>query len=290
MAIELTKVPSVELRSVGCDERWLQQRIFEDPALLGLGELEVAWRELPQPTGGRLDFLMRDAEADTYYEVEVMLGALDESHIIRTIEYWDVERQRRPQVDHRPVIVAERITGRFFNVLRLLNRSVPMIAVQLNAFQLSDGSIALHPVTVLDVSEETLDTDDVGQIEGKDRAYWEKRSTAGSIAVMDDIVAGLEGRGLQPRLGYRLNDVAMATSGRNFCWFRPRKVLAKCHLRFRVMSEERDEILASLEGAGIDATPSRADRINLSLSADEVRDHAQVVIDALVRAEEASRA
>jgi len=46
--------------------------------------------------GGRIDFLLRNAEADTYYEVEVKLGALDESHIIRTIEYWDIERQRRP--------------------------------------------------------------------------------------------------------------------------------------------------------------------------------------------------
>ena len=55
-----------------------------------------------------------------------MLGALDESHIIRTIEYWDVERQRFPTHDHRAVIVAEEITSRFFNVIRLLNRAVPM--------------------------------------------------------------------------------------------------------------------------------------------------------------------
>ena len=47
--------------------------------------------------------------------------------LIRTIEYWDIERQRRPQSDHRAVIVAENITSRFFNVLRLLNRSVPVI-------------------------------------------------------------------------------------------------------------------------------------------------------------------
>ncbi len=46
-------------------------------------------------------------EADTFYEEEVMLGALDESHIIRTIEYWRVERQRRPGSEHRAVIVAE---------------------------------------------------------------------------------------------------------------------------------------------------------------------------------------
>jgi hypothetical protein len=75
-------------------------------------------------------FLLRDEENEMYYEVEVMLGELDASHIIRTIEYWDIERQRRPSFTHHAVIVAEHITSRFFNVLRLLNRAVPMIAVQ----------------------------------------------------------------------------------------------------------------------------------------------------------------
>ena len=116
-----------------------------------LGELDIVGKEHRQPSGGRIDFLMHHADTDLFYEVEIMLGTLDESHIIRTIEYWDVERQRRPQSDHRAVIVAENITSRFFNVLRLLNRSVPMIAVQLSAFKLDDSSIVLHAVTVLDM-------------------------------------------------------------------------------------------------------------------------------------------
>ncbi len=35
----------------------------------GPGELEIAGREHRQPIGRRIDFLMRDAEAETYYEV-----------------------------------------------------------------------------------------------------------------------------------------------------------------------------------------------------------------------------
>jgi hypothetical protein len=114
MVLELKKVTPVELRTLGLDEKWLQDHIKDDPSLLGLGDLEIAGREHRQPAGGRIDFLMRDAEAETYYEVEIMLGALDETHIIRTIEYWDIERQRRPQFEHRAVIVAEDITARFF--------------------------------------------------------------------------------------------------------------------------------------------------------------------------------
>lgn len=101
------------------DERWLQDRIGEDPALLGLGDLVLKDRERPQPRAGRLDLLLQDAETNKRYEVEVQLGKTDEAHIIRTIEYWDIERKRYPQYDHTAVIVAEDITSRFLNVISL---------------------------------------------------------------------------------------------------------------------------------------------------------------------------
>jgi RecB family endonuclease NucS len=113
-------IPSVRkgnptpLRSLGLNEKWLQDRIEEDPSLLGLGDLQLIRREHQQTSGGRLDFLLYDPEQETRYEVEVMLDSLDESHIIRTIKYWDIERQLYPTYEHRAVIVAEEITFRFF--------------------------------------------------------------------------------------------------------------------------------------------------------------------------------
>src|SRR5579859_6132661 len=118
-ALTLHKAHPVLLRNAGFDEAWLQQRILEDPAMLGLGDVSVIKREKKQSSGGRLDFLMLDAELDTMYEVEVMLGRLDESHIIRAIEYWDIERRSWPSREHSAVIVAEDITNRFFNVIGL---------------------------------------------------------------------------------------------------------------------------------------------------------------------------
>jgi len=50
--------------------------------------------------------------SDARYEIEIQLGATDPSHIIRTIEYWDTEKERYPQYDHCAVIVAEEITGK----------------------------------------------------------------------------------------------------------------------------------------------------------------------------------
>ena len=48
-----------------------------------------------------------------------------ESHIIRTIEYWDIERKRYPQYEHCAVLVAEDITSRFLNVISLFNGTIP---------------------------------------------------------------------------------------------------------------------------------------------------------------------
>src|SRR4051812_31523593 len=93
MALELKKILPVELRSVGLNEKWLQDQIEQDTTILGLGELEIVRKEHRQISGGRIDFLMYDDDANLFYEIEVMLGELDESHIIRTIEYWDIEKQ-----------------------------------------------------------------------------------------------------------------------------------------------------------------------------------------------------
>ena len=76
------------VRECGFDEVWLQDQIADNPSCLQLGDLELVSRERQQSSGGRLDILLKDPQDDSMYEVEVMLGETDESHIIRTIEYW----------------------------------------------------------------------------------------------------------------------------------------------------------------------------------------------------------
>ena len=150
----------------------IQSFIFENPKVLGLGDLTPIRREKVQPAGGRLDILLSD-DNDTRYEVEIQLGATDPSHIIRTIEYWDNERKRYPQYDHCAVIVAEEITGRFMNVIQLFNGSIPLIALQLQASKVGND-VQLSFVKVLDrVSYATEDED---ESEPTDRNYWEKKS------------------------------------------------------------------------------------------------------------------
>ena len=57
----------------------------------------------------------------------------------RTIEYWDIERKRYPQYEHSAVIVAEDITARFLNVISLFNGQIPLMALQMSAFQTGES-------------------------------------------------------------------------------------------------------------------------------------------------------
>lgn len=132
MAEQVTIGVAKSIRSCGHDERWLQDQIEKNPSALQLGDLEVIQRERRQSAGGRLDMLLMDPEDDSMYELEIMLGETDETHIIRTIEYWDNERRRWPERQHYAVLVAECITRRFYNVIQLLSHAIPIIAVQAN--------------------------------------------------------------------------------------------------------------------------------------------------------------
>jgi hypothetical protein len=111
MSLEFVKPERINLKtSPEFNEKWVQTVIAEDPSILGLGDLILKNVEKIQPHAGRLDLLLQDEDAKERYEVEIQLGEVDETHIIRTIEYWDIERKRYPQYDHYAVIIAEDIT------------------------------------------------------------------------------------------------------------------------------------------------------------------------------------
>ena len=157
------------------NERWVQDRIADDPAILGLDDLVVRDKERIQPRAGRLDLLLQDRETNQRYEVELQLGSTDEAHIIRTIEYWDIEWKRYPQYKHCAVLVAEDITSRFLNVISLFNGQLPLIAIQMQAIKVADH-ITLVFTTVMDeLTRGLVDEDEDAAATPTDRAYWETR-------------------------------------------------------------------------------------------------------------------
>jgi hypothetical protein len=272
------------LKSLGFDEAWLQDQIENDPSLLGLGELHVLKKEKIQPSGGRIDFVMGDASSETRYEIEMMLGAVDESHIIRTIEYWDVERQRYPMVEHRAVIIAEEITSRFFNVIRLLNRAVPLIAIQLGAFQF-DQHVVLQFIRVLDTYEFNAEPEDEAPTELVDRAFWEKKATPKSLAVVEGVKALVPTAKGQAKIVYNKHHIALSTSGYNFAWFHPRRVATHCHVRLKVGADSRQEIIEQLEEGGINAENDGQQSIRLLINENDLMTQRDRIAAAVKQAE-----
>lgn len=134
-------------------EAWVQQELFENSSLLGLGSsVSSRDKERRQGAGGRLDLFWEDEDSEVCYEVEIQLGPTDETHIIRTIEYWDIERKRYLWHDHVAVIIAEEITSRFFNVISLFKSAIPLIAIKMTAIERSNSSIGLLFTKVLDLA------------------------------------------------------------------------------------------------------------------------------------------
>jgi hypothetical protein len=270
------------------NERWLQDRIAEDPSILGFGDLVLKDRERIQPRAGRLDLLLQDAESSRRYEVEIQLGATDEAHVIRTIEYWDIERKRYPQYDHTAVLVAEDITSRFLNVIGLFNGVIPLVAVQLNAITLGD-SVSLVFTTVLDtVRLGPVDEDEEVQAV-TDRAYWEHRGSKATIAMADRVLEIV--RRLDPSLEAKYNKfyIGLARQGQpsNFVIFRPQKDW----LRLEVRLPKSDEVQGQLDASGLDVMDydSRWGRYRIRLAAGDETKHAEFLGKLLTRAfEEAS--
>jgi len=231
-------------RTAHLDEKWVQQQIADDPSLLGLGDLVVRDKERMQPHAGRLDLLLQEPETLKRYEVEIQLGETDESHIIRTIEYWDVERKRYPQYEHCAVIVAEDITGRFLNVIQLFNGAIPLIALKMTAYQIGE-EVALTFVKVLDELTYGLVDDDEPIAEPTDRAFWEStRGTKKTVALVDSLLKLVNRVEPSAILKYNKHYIGLDVGGSplNFVSFMPRRAHLILTLKLP-QSKEIDEIV-----------------------------------------------
>lgn len=249
MADEITIAHSVSIREAGYDEYWLQDQIWANPAALGLGDLDSLNKELRQNAGGRLDILLKDPQDDSMYEVEVMLGETDETHIIRTIEYWDNEKRRWPQRQHYAVLVAEQITRRFFNVIHILSHSVPIIAIQAALIE-TNGKRSLFFTKVLDTFEEVDDGSTVDVEVNRD--FWNKEAKW-TVDTADKLLAVVKPELGEPQLGYVKNYIAIIVGRNNYFWLRKRSG-NKSLLGFRIASHLADDAQRILDDAKISFT------------------------------------
>jgi hypothetical protein len=219
--------------------------------------------------------LLQAAEGSRRYEVEIQLGATDEGHIIRTIEYWDIERKRYPQYEHSAVIVAEDITSRFLNVIGLFNGQIPLIALQMAALQ-NGESVGLVFTKVLDQLNLGLVDEDEETHEVTDRAYWEARGSHKTVAMADSLLELVKKLDPSIELKYNKFYVGLAKNGvpDNFVIFRP----AKAFIRFEPRLERSDATKERLEKAGLDVMDydERWGRYRIRLTPDDLQKNREV--------------
>lgn len=283
--LKYVKPEKINLKThLNFNERWVQARIAEDPGILGLGDLILRDQERIQPSAGRLDLLLQDPDVNLRYEVEIQLGPTDESHIIRTIEYWDIERKRYPQYDHVAVLVAEDVTSRFLNVISLFNGVIPLVAIQMNCIEFGD-MMTLFFTTVLDQRMIGIVGEDEEDQEVTDRAYWEERGTPTTVKMADRLLERI----VQPldqafELKYNKFYIGIAKEGqaRNFVILRAQKQALRIEPRLK-----RDEgIQSRLEEAGLDVMEysARTGRYRIRLTKGDIEKHEQLLTDILQQA------
>jgi hypothetical protein len=265
---------AIRIRECGFNEFWLQDQIVSNPTCLGLGELEVLTRERQQSSGGRLDILLKDPEDDSMYEVEVMLGETDETHIIRTIEYWDNEKRKWPQRQHFAVLVAETITRRFFNVIQVVSHAIPMIAIQANIVE-ANGQKMLSFSKILDTYEEPEESGNLTN-EIHDETYWREKSpwTIETAKTFLEIVQPVF---VDTSLNYVKNYIAVVVNGNNYFWFHKRSG-NKSLLGFWLSETRLPSATALLDEKGISYTVRKNQSVRITTDKETIANNREMFL------------
>jgi hypothetical protein len=214
--------------------------------------------------------------------VEIQLGRTDETHIIRTLEYWDIERKRYPQYDHTAVIVAEDITSRFLNVISLFNGFIPLVALQVAAIRIEDKMTLLFTRVLDQLQLGTVDEDIEIQAPAT-RSYWEERSTKEALAVLDQLAQLVKQIDPQLEPKYNKHFVGLARNGKpdHFAVFYPRKQWVRVGLALA----QAEEVTKMFEEAGVNADyDARWRRYVLNVEPGDVQKYRVTLEQALRRA------
>ena len=285
--MQYIKLEKINLRNdPTINEKWVQSIIANDPSILGLGDILLKDMERKQPRAGRLDLLFQD-ENNRRYCVELQLGKTDESHIIRTIEYWDLEKKRYPQYEHVAVIIAEDITSRFLNVISLFNSHIPIIAIQMNAIKLDD-QIGLQFVTVLDETAlQNYNEDEEPELQiSVDRSYWEEKATKETVTLADKLLVLIH-KQIDKNINLKYNKfyIGLERTGliNNFITFKPRKM----NIIIQPKLERNSDYDTMIENTGLDFLDydARGGRYRIKLTKNDIEDHEEFLVQLLKAAD-----
>ena len=259
------------------DEAWVAERIADDPAILGLGKLFLHEHVRPRPCTGRFDLILQGPELLRQYEVGVQLGAIDEVHVVRTIERWGARSKRHPHYHHCAVIVAEEVTPRFSNIVSLFNQTIPLIVIQMQALRFDERVTLVFTTIISEVPNRMIEQDEEADPSHRDRRYWVNRGSKTSVELVDALLE-LIGE-LDPSLEpiYNRFFIGLVKDRRpvDFAVFRPRKEKVELEIKLP-RSDETDN---RLDAAEIETLQYRQwfGAYRLLLGWDELNEHGHLI-------------
>jgi hypothetical protein len=118
-------------------EQTLVEQIHADPTVLGLGDLDLkraSWRSR------QISLLLESPAESVLFVVELQLGPTDDRHVMRVVERWLTECKRQRVNRCSAVLVAEEITPRYVNILELISRAVPLMALEMELAAGAEGT------------------------------------------------------------------------------------------------------------------------------------------------------
>ena len=140
----LSPESSARPRGSANTEQSLVERITEDPAVLGLGDVDLkraSWRSR------QISLLLESPAESVLFVVELQLAPTDDRHIMRVVERWLTERKRQRMKRCSAVLGAEEIAPRYVNILKIISRAVPLLALQMEPSACTEGTtLRFRPV------------------------------------------------------------------------------------------------------------------------------------------------
>jgi hypothetical protein len=213
------------LSEAGLSEVQLEHLIANDPSILGLGEVVLIERQRNQERAGRLDLLLEDRDGESRFEVELKIGSLDESHLVRAIEYWDIERLRYPAYAHVAVVIAEDLTSRFLNVIQLFSGSIPIVAIRVSCIKFEE-TFALSFIKLIDKRALRRDDRVDAKTKSTNRESWLSYVGPDILKIADDCLETINASAKRKRgPNYNQQYIGLTDGGKpdNFVYFHPLK-------------------------------------------------------------------
>ncbi len=180
------------------------------------------------------------------------------------------------------MIVAEDITSRFLNIIQLFNGTIPIIAVQMNAYEIGD-KVALVFTKVVDELNLGLADEDEAVNETTDRKYWEIRGSKESVNLADKVLAIIKEINPGFEIKYNKHYIGLFKDNQasNFTVFNAKKN----HLRMEIRMERSEDTEKVLDDSGLDVMEynSRNGRYRIRLTEKEIAEKHDLIKSLLVK-------